>query len=120
RNGMMKLHEPRASMVMKMTIAMRARTSSTVRLRAGEKRPQRRRTGVLPPLRRLSSIVSADTCGPPQEQDQEQCTTDETDHRADGDLVRVTERAAKDVADQYEAGTEYGQVRYRAPDVVAN
>src|SRR5690625_2627102 len=86
RKGMMKLHEPRASIVMKMTMATRARASMRSRLTRGENRPQRRRTGPVP-RRRPSSIVSADTGGPPEQQHEEQHPADEADHGADRDFV---------------------------------
>src|SRR5690554_2906293 len=91
RNTRMKSHEPRAWPVMNRAMAMTARTSRTVRLSAGEKRPQRRRTGLPPRPRFWPIMVSADTRRPPEQHYQEQCPADETDHRSDRNLIRKAE-----------------------------
>src|SRR5690606_27377802 len=122
RNGMMKLHEPRASMVMNSTMATIASTASTATVAEGGKRPQRRRSG--PPSPRLVSswlpAASADTRRPPQQHGQEQPGANEADDGADGDLGRVAQHAPEDVAQQHEACADDGDPRDSAPDVVAD
>src|SRR5690554_513665 len=98
RNGMMKLQEPRASMVMNSTTAASASSAMMARLVVGEKRPQRRRPG------RAVWMVLTDTRRPPEQEQQEERAADEADHGADGDLVREAQRAPQDVARQHEAG----------------
>src|SRR5690606_11051992 len=118
RNGMMKLHEPRASRVMNSTTAASASSAMMPRLAAGEKRPQRRRAGRAVVTALL--LVLTDTRGPPQEQQQEQRPADEADHGADGDLVGEAQHPAEDVAQQHEAGAEHRQPRDGAAHVVAD
>src|SRR5690625_3918661 len=116
--GMMKLQEPFASIVMKTAMAASASTSMMSRLTPGENRPQRRLTGPVP-RRRPSSIVSADTGRPPEQQHEEQRPADAADHPADGNFVRVADDAPQDVADEDKTRSEDGQVGNGAPDVVA-
>src|SRR5690625_3985091 len=118
RNGMTKLHDPFASLVMRMPMAMSASASMMSRLTPGENRPQRRLTWPVP-RRRPSRTVSADTGGPPEQQHEEQGSADEADHRADRNFVRVTDYASEDVADEHESCPEHRQERNGAPDVVA-
>src|SRR5690554_1084155 len=113
RKGMMKLHEPRASSVMKSTTTPMASSAKMMRLAWGAKRPQRRLRG------RAGWVTLADTRGPPQQHEEEDGAAHEAYDGADGDLEGVAQRAPQDVAGQHEAGAEDGQPRDGTAHVVA-